>query len=59
MTLEIRPEPMPDERAAVEAALRELEEEPRAGRGAWWEAGLAESLDGSEAAGPAAEPSGR
>jgi hypothetical protein len=52
VTLEISPEPKPEERAAIEAALRELEDGARAGRGAWWEAGLAESLDGAEGGQP-------
>jgi hypothetical protein len=55
VTLEIRPEPTPAERAAVEAALRELQEQSRTGPGAWWEAGLAENLDDSGAGGAAVE----
>lgn len=54
MPLEIRPEPEPGERAAIEQALRELDEEGRTGPSPWWEAGLAENLDG--AAGPAEGP---
>ena len=45
MQLEIRPEPTQAERAAIEAALRALEADG-GGRGAWWAAGVAESLDG-------------
>ena len=46
MQLEIRPEPTQAERAAIEAALRALEADG-GGRGAWWAAGVAESLDGA------------
>jgi hypothetical protein len=50
MALEIRPEPTPEEAAAIEAALRklELDEQGRNGHGPWWEAGVAENLDVSD-----------
>jgi hypothetical protein len=43
--IEITPEPTPEERAAILAALEQLraEEERRPGR--WWQAGLRESLE--------------
>jgi hypothetical protein len=45
--LEIRPEPSPEERTAIEGALGRLNrEEPN--RGAWWEAGLAENHEVAE-----------
>jgi hypothetical protein len=56
VTLEIHPEPTAAERGAIEVALRALEDDARPGRGAWWEAGLAENLDVSEDGGP--EPAG-
>lgn len=39
MELEISPEPSPEDRQAIAAALAELKEK-EAGRGPWWEAGL-------------------
>jgi hypothetical protein len=45
--LEIRPEPSPEERAAIETALRRLERgEPERGR--WWESGLPPEEDEAE-----------
>lgn len=38
--LEITPEPAPEERAAIEAALAGLLADEPAGRGAWWQAGV-------------------
>jgi hypothetical protein len=52
MPLEIRPEPTPEEAAAIETALREFAEQGRNGRGPWWEAGVAENLDVSEGSPP-------
>ena len=45
MSLEITPEPTPEERAAIVAALEQLRAEEARGPGAWWEAGLRENLD--------------
>lgn len=45
MNLEITPEPSPEERAAILAALDQLEAEHAQGPGLWWEAGLRESLE--------------
>jgi len=43
--LEITPEPTPEERAAIVAAIEALEAEAARGRGAWWEAGLRENVE--------------
>jgi len=48
--IEITPEPSPEERAAIVAALEELAAAEAGGLGAWWEAGLRESVDDDEAA---------
>lgn len=45
MELEITPEPTPEERAAIVAALEALAAEERRGPGAWWEAGLRENVE--------------
>ena len=45
MELEITPEPTPEERAAIVAALAELDAEQTRGPGAWWEAGLRENVE--------------
>ncbi len=45
MELEITPEPTPEERAAIVAALAELDAEQTQGPGAWWEAGLRENVE--------------
>jgi hypothetical protein len=45
VNLEITPEPTPEERAAIEAALEQWQAESRRGRGRWWEAGLRESVE--------------
>ena len=51
MELEIGPEPSPEEREALERALAALAGPPPDGRGAWWRAGVEESLlDGDEPA---------
>jgi len=47
MPLEIRPEPTPDERAAVMRALAELNSDGRV-PDAWWQAGVREAV-GDEA----------
>ncbi|MGH2450158.1 MAG: hypothetical protein ACRDGE_02580 [Candidatus Limnocylindria bacterium] len=44
MELEIRPEPPPEEREALERALARLLEEPGDQRGAWWRAGIYENV---------------
>jgi hypothetical protein len=41
---EITPEPAPDEREALERALESVADEAPDPRGAWWRAGLSESL---------------
>jgi hypothetical protein len=43
--IEITPEPSPEERAAIVAALEQLQAEEIRGPGAWWEAGLRESVE--------------
>lgn len=43
--LEITPDPTPEERAAIEAALEAMSEPDGTGSGAWWEAGLLESVE--------------
>jgi hypothetical protein len=43
--IEITPEPTPEERAAIVAALEQLRAEEERGPGAWWEAGLRESVE--------------
>jgi hypothetical protein len=51
MEHEIRPEPNPEERAAILAALERLfdgDAEPPAYRSAWREAGVRENLDDSD-----------
>jgi hypothetical protein len=51
MQPEIRPEPTPEERAAILAALERLLSDgsgPRVYRSAWREAGIRENLDDSE-----------
>ena len=45
MNLEITPEPSPEERAAIVAALEQLRAEAERGPGAWWETGLRENLE--------------
>ena len=47
--IEITPEPTPEERAAIAAALEQLAAVEACGPGAWWEAGLRESVDDDEA----------
>ena len=43
MELEITPEPSPEERVAIEAALAELAQEQAREPGPWWAAGLPEA----------------
>jgi hypothetical protein len=47
VTLVVRPEPDPEERLAIEAALRRLgaNEGGASGPGEWWHAGIQESVD--------------
>jgi hypothetical protein len=55
MNVEITPEPTPEERAAILAALAALRAQEEQGPGAWWEAGLRENVeddgDGSDRCG--------
>lgn len=48
MELEIRPEPSPEEREALERAFARLLAEPEDGRSAWWAAGVRESVSPEE-----------
>ncbi len=64
MRVEIEPEPTPEERAAIVAALSDLVAAPADGPGAWWRAGVREAAglaatDGSGASGGSAEQPGR
>ena len=43
--LEITPEPTPEERAAIVAAIEALDAEQTREPGAWWEAGLRENVE--------------
>jgi hypothetical protein len=43
--LDIAPEPTPEERAAIVAALQQLRAQERGGIGAWWQAGLRENVE--------------
>lgn len=45
MELEITPEPTPEERAAIVAAIEALDAERARGPDAWWEAGLRENVE--------------
>lgn len=49
VNLEITPEPTPEERAAIVAALERLGAGEECGPGAWWEAGLRESVEDEDA----------
>ena len=49
MNVEITPEPTPEERAAIVAALEQLAAAEACRPGAWWEAGLRESVEEDEA----------
>jgi hypothetical protein len=49
VNVEITPEPSPQERAAILAALEQLEAETAADPGPWWKAGLDESLEDEDA----------
>jgi len=48
MTPEIRPEPSPEEREAIEEALAHLTSPAPDPRSAWWRAGVAEDLSEEE-----------
>jgi len=48
MNAEIRPEPSPQELAAIEEALTRLTSPPADPRSDWWRAGLAEDLSAEE-----------
>jgi len=41
---EIDPEPSPEERAAIEAAVARVQAEQERAPGRWWEAGVAENV---------------
>jgi len=45
VTVEITPEPTPEERAAILAALEQFHAEEERGPGRWWVAGLRESVE--------------
>ena len=44
VTLEITPEPTPEERAAILVALERVRAEEESTPGLWWEAGLRENV---------------
>ena len=48
MELEITPEPSPEERAAIEAAVAALVDGSGEARSAWWGAGLPDASDEDE-----------
>jgi hypothetical protein len=48
MELEINPEPTPEERAAIQAALAELLAPPSQTRSAWWASGITDAPDDNE-----------
>jgi len=48
MNREIRPEPSPEEREAIEEALARVASPPPEQRSAWWRAGVAEDLSREE-----------
>jgi hypothetical protein len=45
---EIDPEPTPEERAAIEAAVAQVQAERERAPGAWWEAGVRENVADDE-----------
>ena len=45
MILEITPEPTPEERAAIEAAVGRLLGESSSDASAWWHAGVSENVE--------------
>ena len=52
MHVEITPEPTPEERDALLAALERVLGEERNGPGAWWEAGVREAVEDADSAEP-------
>jgi hypothetical protein len=46
--LDITPEPTPEERAAVELAVKHVLGAESDGPGAWWEAGVREAVEGED-----------
>ncbi len=48
MILEIKPEPSPEQRAAIFAAIVQLLAEEPAGLSVWWEAGVREAVEDGE-----------
>jgi hypothetical protein len=52
--IEITPEPTPEERAAIVAALERLRAEDERTPGCWWEAGVRESVEDEDH--PALDP---
>jgi hypothetical protein len=48
--VDITPEPTPEERAAVLAALERLRAEEERAPGPWWEAGLRENVEDEDEA---------
>jgi len=48
MKPEISPEPSPEDREALEEALRRLLEPPTSPRGAWWRTGVEENVGDAE-----------
>jgi hypothetical protein len=59
MAYEFAPEPSPEEREALERALEGLDDGEQDPRGAWWRAGLRESLAEGGLDETVAVPSGR
>jgi hypothetical protein len=45
---EIDPEPTPEERAAIEAAVAQVRSERECKPASWWEAGVRENVAGDE-----------
>jgi len=48
VNVEITPEPSPEERAAILAALARLQTDEAHAPGRWWEAGLRENVEDDE-----------
>ena len=51
--LEITPEPTPEERAAIEAALAQGSVEGADAANAWWRSGVLEAVEGDDPEAPA------